>query len=176
MTGTDALYQVTGLPYGRYRAWFALQDNAGNSILISHEFYVDEIEFLISQGELDIGDISDSGIIQTSADELIITVRTVGAAFDVTMNANTNLLNLWEEIPVFDGAVGFWYRQPPYTGPILSHLGGVIIWWESAFLHPDGFKNQYQYRVRYSAIVDIIENYAAWDYEWNVDFGIEIEY
>jgi len=173
---TWATYQVTGLEFGRYRAWFWIQDNAGNSDIINHEFYVDEIEFNISQAEIDIWTIAESWTTYTSVDELIVTVRTVWAAFSVSMNPNTDLTNDSETIPIFDTIAGFWYQEPPYPWTILSHTGWIVVGSEAASLNPDGEKNTYTYNLRYSALLDILENYAAGDYEGSVDFGIDINY
>ncbi len=176
ITSTGAVYQITGLPYGKYRSWFWIQDNSGNSSFIQHEFYVDEVEFIISHSEIDIGSISSAGEVQTSSGELTVTIKTVGAAFNVTMDPNTDLTLGLDSIPIWDLTTGFWYQPPPYVGTVLSHSWWVIIWSEPTSININGNKNTYTYNLRYSALLDVLENYSAGDYEWFVDFWISLTY
>ena len=103
-------------------------------------------------------------------------MRTVGAAFSVDMKPNSDLINSWVNIPIWDNTTWFGYQEPPYAGVILSHSWGIIVGSESASLNPDGEKNTYTYNLRYSALLDVLEDYVAWDYEWSVDFWILLDY
>lgn len=175
ITTAWASYNVTNLPYGRYRSAFAITDNAGNSDIITHEFYVDEIEFTISDPEIDVGNISTWAIVNTSSWTLTVTVRTVWAAFDVFMTQQTDMTYSWEIISDWDGSQWFWYEEDPFW-TINAFWTGNIIWSEVRNLNPDGEKNTYSYDLKYSVLLDILTNYWAGDYESLIDFQIQLEY
>jgi len=171
----DATYNVTGLPFGRYRVGFEIFDNAWNNTFILHELYVDEVEFIISAPEINIGTVFENNTTYTSDDTLTITVRTVGAAFDVTMIQQTGMDNSGDIIPDWNGVRGFWYEESPF-GMINSFWSGINIASEMRDLNINGEKNTYNYDIKYSVLLDIIENYNAGDYESLLDFNIELDY
>lgn len=175
ISATWATYQITSLEYGRYRAWFAIQDNSWNTEIVLHEFYVDAIEFIISTPEVDIWNIALSSTGYTSADTLTVTVRTVGAAFAVTMLQQTDLDNSGDIIPDWDGTTWFGYEPDPY-GTINSFWLWATIANEAKSLNINGNKNIYTYDIKYSVLLDILENYSAWDYESLLDFQIQLDY
>lgn len=177
ITSTGATYEVTGLPYGKYRVTFEIADNAANSSTQLHILYVDQIEFTVSTGSVDIWSIASPSTVYTSSGDLTVTVKTLGAAFDVTLFPNADLTTAsGSTIPVWDNTTGFWYQEPPYPWSILSHSGWVVIWSEWASLNTNGEKNTYTYNLRYSLLLDVLEHYAAWDYTGSVDFRINIDY
>ena len=175
ITSTWASYNATGIPFGRYRVWFEISDNAGNTTFIIHEFYVDEIEFIISTPEVDIGEVSFGGTQYTSSDTLRVTVKTVGAEFSVHMFQQTDMDNMWDIIPDWDGTTGFWYESDPY-GTMNSFWTWTIIASELRNLHPDWDKYNYTYDFKYSVLLDVLEKYSAWNYEALLDFEIQLDY
>jgi hypothetical protein len=175
ITTSEATFNISGLEYGRYQVSFEIYDNAGNSNYVIHEFYVDEIEFIISTPEIDVWDIALANTQYTSSDTLTVTVKTVGAAFDVTMLKQTDMNNLWENIPDWNGVTWFWYEENPYW-VISSFWTWNIIASEPALINVDGDKNTYNYDIKYSVLLDVIENYWAWDYQSLLDFDINIDY
>lgn len=172
---TNAVYTITWLPFGRYQAWFEIYDNAWNNTFVIHEFYVDEVEFTISAPEINIGTVFENNTTYTSNDILTITVRTVWAEFDVTMLKQTEMDNAGDIIPDWDGVRGFWYEESPF-GTINSFWSATNIVSETRNLNINGEKNTYSYDIKYAALLDIIENYSAWDYESLLDFNIELDY
>lgn len=168
-TGT---FDYTAVPYGKYRATFQIADIAGNSTNQSVEFYIDEIEMIVSTGSLDMWNIDSFS--SYFSDELVVTVRTVWAAHDVFLKKNTDLSYLTESINQF-GLVWYGYEQwPTYSNTITDFASSTSIWSSSASLNTDGEKNTYTYRIKIGALIDIQQ--AAWDYEWSIDIGIEIDY
>ncbi len=108
LTGTTSITTSTGvwifegIPYGKYRYTVTVRDLRGNSSVVSNDFYIDEIEWNISQPSVDIGTLP-SGITKTSSpDELILTIQTVGAPFRVTMSG-TSLQYASSSIPHWTG-------------------------------------------------------------------------
>jgi len=175
LTLTWAVYETTWLPFGRYRAWFSISDNAGNIEIVQHEFYVDAIEFTISTPEVDIGSIYDPWLQYTSSWMLTVEVKTVGVAFNILMTQQTDMQNTPDIIPDWDGIKWFWYEPDPF-GTVNAFGTGNIIWSENRNLHPDGEKYTYSYDLKYSVLLDILENYSAWDYESLLDFEIQLDY
>jgi len=78
-TSQAAYHTTQKLPYGKYQFTFSISDAAGNTTQQTRVFYVDEVEFSLSQPSIDIGNIQDDAVLYTSSDELIVTVKTVGA-------------------------------------------------------------------------------------------------
>jgi hypothetical protein len=173
---SEALYTATAIPYWKYRAGFEILDNAGNNTFVLHEFYIDAIEFTISRSELDIGNVDQANVLYTSSDEIIITVKTLWAAFDVSMIDTTQLSKSGENIATWDGVKWYGYELAPYTWTQLPLVWTVVIWWEAKNLNIDWWKNTYEYRVKYSILTESIFDYSAGDYEWLIDFWINLSY
>ena len=57
---------------------------------------------------------------------------------------------------------------------VLEHGNTVVN--EARDLNINGDKNTYTYDLKYSVLLDIIENYTAWDYESLLDFYINLDY
>gem|GEM_PF-5529708 len=67
------------------------------------DFYIDIPEFIISTGSIDIGTVNE--ITETFSDTVTVTVKTVGAGFDVYMNTTSLPLYGGESIPNWDGSI-----------------------------------------------------------------------
>ena len=81
---------IAGLPFGKYRFDISVADNAGNMTTQSMVYYVDAIDWSISSDTYDIGTLSPGPQIFGTG-EMIVTVRTVGAAFSLSMIATNTL-------------------------------------------------------------------------------------
>jgi hypothetical protein len=81
---------VSGLPFGRYRFDISVADTMGNIQIQNVIYYIDAIDWNISSDTYDIGTLSPSTQIFGTG-EMIVTVRTVGAAFNLSMIANNTL-------------------------------------------------------------------------------------
>ena len=75
---------LANLPFGKYRLDTQISDNAGNTTAIQTIFYVDQLEWSISHDVHDIGDIR-ANTLKNAPGELVITVKTIGAPFRITM-------------------------------------------------------------------------------------------
>lgn len=176
INSTNANYIATGIPFGRYRLWFEIYDIAGNNTFIIHEFYVDEVEFIVSQAETDIWDIIQNDILYRSSDELLITVKTLWAGFNVIMIDNTKLNNTGDQIDDWDGNKWYGFELSPYNSGILPITGSNTLWSEIKNLNTSGEKNIYEYRIKYSALLEDTKLYTAWDYWGLIDFQINLSY
>lgn len=83
-TTTGALFQVTGLPTGKYRFDISIADNIGNIRTQSYTYFIDAIEWNVSSDQYNIGNMPTNTPI-FGAGEMIVTVKTVGAGFNVKM-------------------------------------------------------------------------------------------
>lgn len=174
VTLTGATYNVVGLPFWKYRNTFSIDDNDGNTTSVITVFYVDQPEFLLSTGSIDVWTLEDG--ITSFSDALTVTVRTVGAGFNVDMLKDTllqtdpsNTINDW------DGSTWFWYDQDPYTSNISIINTTENIATQTWSINTNGEKNQYQYNIQYGALKNDKE-LAAWDYTTTIDFTITLQY
>jgi len=172
ITSGTGSFDYSGVLYGKYRATFEISDNAWNTSSQSVEFYIDEVEMIVSTGSLDMWSIDSSG--PYFSDELTVTVRTLWAAHDVTLNYNTDLSYQTESIPQFT-TLWYWYDLgPTYSNTITDISSQTSIWSQVVNINTNGEKNTYTYRVKIWALVDIQQ--AAGDYEWSIDIWIELGY
>ena len=81
---------VSGLPFGKYRFDISVADTVGNTQTQSIIYYIDAIDWSISADTYDIGTLSPGPQIFGTG-EMIVTVRTVGVAFNLSMLATNTL-------------------------------------------------------------------------------------
>ena len=175
-TSTGSNYSIAGISFWKYKVSFWVSDFIGNNVTQDIIFYVDEITATISTGAIDIWDLY-AGTWSFSTDELIITIETLGAAFDVKMNKTTLLQTgtwSWEQIPDWDSSEGFWYDQEVYSGTPTTITTDTIIGSESASLNTNWDKNSYVYKLKYWAIIDAEQ--FAWNYQTSVNFTVNTNY
>ena len=175
ITTTQAIYNIVWLPFWKYRKIFSISDNNSNTTMISTTFYVDTPSFNISAPEYDIWDL----MIWSStfwAGELIVTVETVWAQFDVDM-LKTALLEKepWIDIIDWNGVWWFGYDQESYSGNISTINMTETIASQTWSLNIDWNKNTYTYKLKYWALINDIEQTAG-IYELDLDFHVNFVY
>ncbi len=175
ITTNQALYNIVWLPYGKYRSIFSISDNNGNTTTVITIFYVDAPSLNISAPEYDIGDI----LLWSNnfwAWELVVTVETVWAAFELDM-LKTNLLSkqVWVSINDWNGTEWFWYDQESYSGNIQAISTSENIASQTGGINTDWEKNTYTYRLKYGALI-LSEETIAWEYDVDLDFHIDLQY
>ncbi len=174
-SNTQASFNIQGLSYGKYRASFEIYDNAGNSASVTHEFYVDEVEFNISTSEVDIWDIDDIWTVFTSTDTLTVTVKTVWAWFSVLMSQQAQMTKVPDTLPNWDGTRWFWYEAAPFWS--VNNIGtGATIASETQNINTNWEKNTYSYDLKYSLLLDMLDPYAPGNYDALLDFDIDFNY
>lgn len=175
-TATSSLVQISNLSYGKYRMTFSIADTVGNVATYTRIFFADEIEIMINTGAIDIGAVM-VGNMQFSSQELIITVKTVGAWFSLTMNKSAFINNGVNEILDWDGMYGFWYDEfngSSYTNSLSSIASNATITTEWLNINPTGEQRIYTYRIKYGTLTDPLQ--IGWDYTWNISIGILANY
>ena len=166
-------YSTNNLSFGKYQYIFSIDDNEWNTATETVDFYIDEVEFTVSTPEIDIWEVDSFS--NAFSPTVFVTVKTVGAPFDVMMNTNTPLTYTPESIPTYDGSIGFWYEQGPgYTSSLFEIVTNQLIASETSSINLNGNKNIYTYEIQLGAIVDIQQ--SAWEYEWSLDFDIQLDY
>jgi hypothetical protein len=144
---------ISGLPFGKYRFDISVADTAGNTQTQSVVYYIDAIDWSISSDTYDIGTLS-SGPQIFGTGEMVVTVRTVGAAFNLSM-LSTNTLTRWAEaISYWDGTLGWGYDQwngSAFLGTIISTGTTGTLANQVASINTNWLKNTYTYRIKYGS-------------------------
>ena len=77
------------MPYGKYRFRISVADIVGNTSATTEKiFFIDAIEWSVSQPSVDIGDIMGGIQKNSNPDEFVITVQTIGAPFALNMSGS----------------------------------------------------------------------------------------
>ena len=175
ITSSTGTWIFSAIPYGKYRYTLTVRDYQGNSSIVSNEFYIDEIEWTMSQPIIDIGNLLAWILKTSSPNELTITVKTVGVPFTLTMSGTSLIYNI-ENISHWTGT--WWYGYEQYSGgysDALTSLGGwVTIGSQARSINTDGDKNIYIYRIQYGGLIDV--NTPAWDYQSLLSFSLDLNY
>ena len=172
ITSSSANFDVNLETHGRYRYIFEVSDNAGNTQTIQNEFYIDAPIFNISTAEIDIEDINN--LTQNFSSTVTLTVETVGAAFEIIMNRNTDPIYNSQTLESFDGVYGYGFRWSPLSWGIQTIANNQVVASQWVDINTNGERNIYSYEIQLGAIVEVLQ--AAWDYEGNINFSIHFDY
>ncbi|MDD3303194.1 MAG: cadherin repeat domain-containing protein, partial [Candidatus Gracilibacteria bacterium] len=116
ITTTQATYPTNNLSYGKYYYNFQISDNMANTSSTGVTFYIDEPEIILNTGSLDLGNLSYHDGLKFSSGELIVTIKTLGAPFQLQLLKNTDLVTGSGSIIIdWDGTKGVGYDKSPYT-------------------------------------------------------------
>jgi len=173
ITSTGASYSTNNLDFGKYLYAFQISDNDGNaSTSTGAVFYIDTPEFTISTPEIDLGTLS----VWTEAfsPTVTVTVRTVGAWFDVSFERSSTFTEGTEVIPSFDGTIWYGFQQTPYAGIISQINTNQNIATQATSINTNGDKNTYTYDIQIWALIDMQQ--SAWEYKGTLDFDINLTY
>lgn len=173
VTATTATYPTNNLDYWRYRFNFSIDDNDGNSWNTTLELYFDRPTININTSELDLWTLNDWSL-EFSNDEIIITVNTVWAWFDVQMSQDSSFAYGSNIIINWDGSEWIWYDKTPYTVTNLNINSNPALYTQSASLNVNGDYNTYEYRVKIGTL--IWELQAAWNYQTQLSFYLYLSY
>ena len=174
---STGVFQLTGLPFGKYRFDFSIADTIGNTVTQSYTYYVDGLIWTISAASYDIGPAQTS--IQTfGTGELLLTVQTVGAGFDLSMLRTADMTYLSDTITVYSGSTGWGYDKNiggGYSSTITAHGTTQTIVSTPKAINTNGQRNTFTYRVKFG--VNASANTPAGDYmNGLVRFGINLTY
>ena len=173
VTATQARYSTNNIDYGRYRFNFSIDDNDGNTWNTTLELYFDRPTININADELDLWNLNDWSL-EFSNDEIIITVNTVGAWFDVNMSQDNAFAYGSNIIINWDGSEWIWYDKTTYTLTNFNINSNPALYSQSASLNTNGDYNTYEYRVKIWTLIWALQ--AAWNYETQLSFYLYLSY
>ena len=158
--------------YGKYRLQFSIENVHGTSSIHEVTFYIDAPEFIVNTSEIDLW-LLNSWITNYST-PVEVQVHTVWANFNMLLKKET-LMQYWvHTIQDYDGATWYGYQNSPYTWSLQVVTDIETIWSQSKNLNINWEKNIYTYYLRLWALIDDLQ--AAWNYNWNVQFWIQLQY
>lgn len=177
LTDTWWTYPLLWLSYWKYQVTYSIRDMAWNTGTWMSTFYIDEPEINISTGNLNVWVIPYNTTV-TSLWDITVTIKTVWAWINLTLNQNTELSEIsWQSFPRWDWTQGFWYQVSPYTGDVI----GIWSWWnlvltQTQSINTDGLKNTYTFTLKPS--MKFIEQWlqVAGDYSAQMGFITEFNY
>lgn len=174
ITATGATYPTDSLDFWKYKYDFTISDTPTNSSSTWSVFYIDIPEIIVSTWGLDIGDLSSTWS-TFSWWEITVTIKTVGAAFDLILDKSSMMQNSnGDEIIDWDGSTWIGYDADPYSNTIKTINTDELLTSEWANLNLNGDKNIYTYNIKMWSLIDV--NQVAGIYETHIDFHINLDY
>ena len=171
-----AVFSVVGLDLWKYKYVFSIDNLSGHTNTKEVVFYVDRPEFNINTGIQDIWLLTDN--LKFLSPERLVTVRTIGAPYTVTMTKIQGLNYLTESILPWNWTKWWWYTRDPYNSNVqaqaLSALNTVIL--NSGPLNPNTSwilnNDILRFKVWAKEEIDTI----GWKYEAELKFDINFTY
>lgn len=175
-TSSTGNLTISNLPYGKYRFDISITDSSNNTNTTSYTYFVDDIEWTISSATYDIGNVANMA--QTfGTGELLVTIRTVGAGFNLSMLRTQDLLYSTEVIPVYSGSTGWGYdlwNGSAFSNALTAHGTSQTLATVVKNINTNGQKNTYTYRLKYGMTPSAYT--TAGDYIGKLQFDINLNY
>ncbi len=171
-TLTWATYTLDNLTLGKYRIIFKVADFWANTEINEIIFYKDSPELIVGSWSIDIWTLNSD--FNTFSPEIDVTVKTIGAPFQLTMNVDQELSYGITQINAWDGNEGFGFDQEVYTNTISPIQNWQIIWTGSLSPNTDGILNEYIYKIRLWWQTNADQH--AGEYEGDISFWIDLQY
>jgi len=164
INSTSATYTTNNLAYWKYRYNFQISDNNWNSSSTWAVFYIDRPEIIVNTGSY----ISSVWPIFPT-DEIIVTIKTVWAAYKLEFLENTTLNDwFWNVIIDWNWVTWVWYDKSPYSWPRKNIPLNPILWTWWVNININWNLNSYIYNIKVWSIVT--DEQSAGDYEMDVSF------
>ncbi|MDD2907249.1 MAG: hypothetical protein PHH98_01275 [Candidatus Gracilibacteria bacterium] len=164
VNSTSATYTTNNLAYGKYRYTFQISDNNGNNSSTGAVFYIDRPEIVVSTGSY----LSTVGP-TLPTEEIIVTIKTVGAAYKLEFLKDTTLNDGYGNIIIdWNGTSGVGYDKTPYSGPRKNIPSNPVLGTGALNINTNGNLNTYTYNIKVGNIVNVEQ--AAGNYEMDVSF------
>lgn len=183
ITASTASFTTNTLAYGHYRTTFSITDAAGNTTQQTNYFYVDQLEFIVSTGSTDIGTLSTLN--QTFSPSVNVTVKTIGAGFNLSLGGSGTMSSGISELASWSGAqnkgLGFTstaggsgITNIAVLTPINPTAIENIAFGTGNYIGGNGIQKTYTYTIRYGAQIDSLQPSGA--YGANTDFRLQAAY
>lgn len=171
---TSATYPTNNLDYWKYYYTFQISDNNWNSSSTWAIFYIDRPEITISTWSLNIWNLT-SNITSFSSDEIIVTIKTVWAPFQVILNKTSTMNDWnWNEIINWNWTKWIWYDKFAYSGTISTINTNEVLWNQSWSININWDLNTYTYKIKMWALIETEQ--ADWIYQSNLSFWLNLTY
>ena len=175
ITTTSATYPTNNLSFWKYRFIFWIDDNVANSSSTWAVLYMDIPELIINTWSLDIWTIS-SWALSFSQDEIIVTVKTIWAWFNVQFSKDSTFDDgLWNIIIDWDWFKWVWYDKNPYSWTNLHINNNPTLGTQIKNINTNWTKNTYTYNIKIWTLIDD-EQQPAGDYTTNISFYLNLTY
>lgn len=182
VNASSADFTTNTLAYGQYRATFTVKDSAGNNAQQVSNFYVDAPSLTVDTGSYRIGQLSSSGIV-IGSNEVTVTVRTVGAGFQLSLGGSGTLNAGVSQIGAWNGTVGYGMdyaasgsgTAKAYSGTLGSISGSSLENFATGS-HAGGNGNlrTFTYTIKYGGRINTLQ--AAGAYSSAVPIRISLQY
>lgn len=170
VTVNSATYSTNNLDYGRYKYFFEIKDVYWNSDDIEVEFYIDRPELIINSWEFNSYLWNNFWL----GDDIVVTVRTIWAWFNVELIKESDLIDaLWNIIINWDWQYWVWYDTNPYWN-LNNFSNNTIIWTQAQNINTSWNLNEYNFIFKIWTLVD--EEQAAGEYLMNIWFNVILNY
>jgi hypothetical protein len=174
ITWISSTYPTNNLGFWKYKYDFHIHDNSRNGSSIWTVFYIDDPEMIVSTWSLDIGLLSTGELI-ISPWEIIITVKTVWAWFDLILNKTSEMDEInWIEMIDWNWVTWIWYDTDPYSSSINTINTNEILVSNNLNVNINWEKNIHIYKLKIWSLIDYEQ--AAWIYQASLDIGISLTY
>lgn len=182
ITSTDinnsrAIFMLDDLDSWKYKASFALADNAENFVVQDIIFYIDKFQFKITGNTISFWDIIPWDTTFTQQ-EVTIEIRTVWKWFHLSQSQWSQLSQWINTIWDFDGNYGFWYDIYSNQNGIINNYSQVIQQingWNIASINTnintDWNIQIFTYKIKYWINIWVMQN--PWKYSTNVSYILQ---
>jgi len=175
ITTTQATYPTNNLSYWKYYYNFQISDNMANTSSTWVTFYIDEPVIILNTWSLDLWNLSSQDWLKFSSWELIVTIKTLWAPFQLQLLKNTDLVTWsWSIIIDWDWTKWVWYDKSPYTYVNKNIWTYPVIWTWALNINTNWDNNIYNFPIKIWTL--IWEEQSAWNYIMNVSFRSIFEY
>lgn len=181
ITANEANYQTSNLLYGKYSAELSISDTSGNSTTKTIVFYVDQVSMNISAWAVDMWTIKSDWSIYF-ANDTIVTIKTVGAGFNLVLGWSGTMSWPGGWMWAYDGNYWYWFDYARnenwtilYYSNNLSVINDNIIWsntYNSWTI--DWTLRTYTYTIKHWAKINSLQ--TAWNYNATSKFSINLDY
>lgn len=179
VNATLATFDLSNLAFWKYRATFTIDDTSGNTVSQVINFYVDKFEFTISNSNINLWVMQVDSLVDATQN-VTVTVKTLGAWFNLNIGWD-NTLNSWiNSIQSWNTLYWFWidYEATNSATPkvfwttdsIPKTLESYAAW----NIDPDGNQKTFTYNIKYQGKIPFIQ--VAWNYSWNTNYSVDINY
>ena len=158
--------------FWKYRLQFTIGNIHGTASTYEKIFYIDEVELNINTWNIDLWTLNTQNI--NFSNPVEIQVKTLWAKFDILMQENLIPVYKTEILPWYNGTEWFWHEKSPFNGSLQKISWIETIWTQSKNININWEKNTYSYFIRLWAIIS--PEQAAGNYNWEMRFGINLDY